>query len=348
MRKRITIAAALLALVLAAAAGATKPGAGSEASARVFWVNPVQSLQDEKLTDQKDARSAVPMGAYKNVTLQFLDGSGYLSGTYARIRNEVGSPAFSPANGGTFNYFRDQDEFEQVMAYYWVTQAQLYLQRLGFTGDRAILENGIDVRINQWGQDNSFFWDKHNVLRFGKGGVDDAEDAEVIFHEYGHAIQGDQQPGFGPGLQSGSIGEGFGDYFAVSFGNAFTGNTFEPACVMDWDATFYTSAEPHCLRKTNGDLHWPRPADEQGEVHRWGTMWSRALWDINQGLNDNERADKIIIGAQFTDAFGVDPSFAQASLATVEYAKAHDAPAAQVVCDAFVDRGFIDEDDCDL
>ena len=346
MRIRITIAAALLALVLAAAAGATKPGAGSEAPGRVFWVNPVQSLQNEDLTDQKDARSAVPMGAYRNVTLRFLDGSGYLSGRYARIRNEVGSPAYSPANGGTFNYFRDQDEFEQVMAYYWITQAQLYLQHLGFTGDRAILENGIDVRINQWGQDNSYFWDKHNVLRFGKGGVDDAEDAEVILHEYGHAIQGDQVPGFGPGADSGAIGEAFGDYFAVSFGNAISGNTFEPGCVMDWDSTFYTSQAPHCLRRTDLDLHYPEDLRDPREVHADGRIWSRALWDINQNLGDNERADRIIIGAQF--GFSVDPSFAEAALTTVAYAKAHDPAAAQVVCDAFVDRGFIDEDDCGL
>jgi zinc metalloprotease ZmpB len=36
------------------------------------------------------------------------------------------------------------------------------------------------IRINQWGLDNSFSWDKKDVLRFGKGRVDDAEDAEVI------------------------------------------------------------------------------------------------------------------------------------------------------------------------
>ena len=344
MRIRITVAAALLALVLAAAAGATKPGAGTEAAARVFWVNPVQSLQDETLTDQKDARSAVPMGAYHDVTLQFLDGSGYLSGTYVRIRNEVGSPAYSPANGGTFAYFRDQDEFEQVMAYYWITQAQLYLQHLGFTGHKAILAAGIDVRINQWGQDNSYFWDKHHVLRFGKGGVDDAEDAEVILHEYGHAIQGDQVPGFGPGPDSGAIGEAFGDYFAVSFGNAFTGNTFEPGCVMDWDATSYTSTAPHCLRRTDMNLHYPQDLRDPREVHADGRIWSRALWDINQNLGDNERADKIIIGAQFS--FGVDPSFADAAKATVHYAKATDAGAVDVVCKAFTDRGFITQTDC--
>jgi Zn-dependent metalloprotease len=44
--------------------------------------------------------------------------------------------------------------------------------------------------------------------------VDDAEDADVIVHEYGHAIQADQVPGFGAGGDAGGMGEGFGDYLA--------------------------------------------------------------------------------------------------------------------------------------
>ena len=43
---------------------------------------------------------------------------------------------------------------------------------------------------------------------FGKGGVDDAEDAEVIWHEYGHAIQDAQVPGFGAGHEAGVDGRG--------------------------------------------------------------------------------------------------------------------------------------------
>src|SRR5688500_20215038 len=111
------------------------------------------------------------------------------------------------------------------MAYYWVTQAQLYLQGLGFGSTyRGVNDESQDVRINQWGQDNSYSWDKHDILRFGKGGVDDAEDAEVILHEYGHAIQYSQQPGgsggFGSSLEAGSIGEGFADYWAVTVSGA--------------------------------------------------------------------------------------------------------------------------------
>ena len=339
--RRIVLVAAVALLVGAGTAGATKPGSGSSTgTARVFDVNPVQSLQDESLTDQKDSAAAVPAAAYIPVQLTHLDGSGFLQGDYARVRSETGNPAYSTTN--TFNYTRDQDEFEQVMVYYWVTEAQLYLQSLGFTGPgKGILQDGIDVRINTYGVDNSFFWDKHHYLRFGKGGVDDAEDAEVILHEYGHAIQDSQVTGFGTNLESGSIGEAFGDYFAVSFGNAKSGNTFQPACVADWDSVSYTPGPIHCLRRTDLNLHWP--ADDGGEVHRNGRIWSRALWDINQALG-NVRADKIIIGAQFS--FEADTSFKAAAIATVGYAKDTDASAVPVVCKAFVDRGFITQADC--
>ena len=59
------------------------------------------------------------------------------------------------------------------------------------------------------------------MIKLGKGGVDDAEDAEVILHELGHAIQDSQQVpfGFGGSLEAGSIGEGFADYWAVTVSN---------------------------------------------------------------------------------------------------------------------------------
>ena len=46
------------------------------------------------------------------------------------VRSETGAPATRTTN--TFVYTRDQDQFEQMMAYYWITQAQRYIQSLGF------------------------------------------------------------------------------------------------------------------------------------------------------------------------------------------------------------------------
>ncbi|HEY6584795.1 MAG TPA: hypothetical protein VIZ29_08105, partial [Gaiellaceae bacterium] len=229
--------AALVSTVLVAAAVAAHTGNGQTVgTGTVFLPNPVADLQNQTLTDQKDADYPALADAYHGVTLTNLDGSGFLRGAYANILSETGNPAFSPTND--FNYRRDDDRFEQVMAYYWITEAQLYIQRLGFgTTLRPINKESQDVRIGQLGYDNSFSTDTKDELRFGKGGVDDAEDAEVILHELGHAIQDSQQTPFGFGftVESGSIGEGFADYWAVTVSNVIA-PTPDPACVADWDS----------------------------------------------------------------------------------------------------------------
>ena len=226
------------------------------------------------------------------------------------------------------------------MGYYWVDTAQAYLQHLGFGGDLPpVNQRQIELRIDQFGGDNSFFRDDKANISLGKGGVDDAEDAEVIVHEYGHSVQDGQITGFGTTLESGSIGEAFGDYLAVAVTSWAAGVptlTPEP-CVADWDSVSYTSTVPHCLRRLDGNKHYP--ADVIGEVHADGEIWSRALWDIRTQLGDLT-ASRIIIDAQFD--FAVDTTFAAAATATVNAAqRLSGAAAAAVVHQAFVDRGIL-------
>src|SRR3954453_2464745 len=192
------LAFAVVALCAAVATPAAAASTGSTAPAQVFFPNPVQTLRNEALTDQKDANYAALWAAYRHVALTDLDGSGTLTGTYAKVESETGTPAGNAGRG--FIYTRDQDQFEQVMGYYWVTQAQRYIQSLGFgTTLSAVNKRQQLVRINQFGGDNSFYRNgtKKLTITYGKGGVDDAEDAEVIVHEYGHSVQDDQVPGFG-------------------------------------------------------------------------------------------------------------------------------------------------------
>lgn len=328
----------LLLTLFTSGALAKKEGPGtSTGTGQVFLPNPVADLGDQTLTDQKDGDYPELQPAYHVVMLTNLDGSGFLSGDWANIRSETGKPAFSSTN--TFIYTRDDDRFEQVMAYYWVTEAQKYIQSLGFgTTYASINMESQDIRINQWGIDNSYSWDKHDVLRFGKGGVDDAEDAEVILHEYGHAIQDSQVVpfGFGISVEAGSIGEGFGDYFAVTVSDVIA-PTSDPACVADWDSISYTSTTPHCLRRVDQDLHYPD--DLNGRVHHDGQIWSRALWDIRNALGHTV-ADTIILQAQFS--FAPDTSMPAAAQATVDAAGAlYNPGVANQVRQAFVERGIL-------
>jgi len=339
--KRAIVLAAVLALATASAALATKPGSGSSnGTARVFVPNPVQDLGDQTLTDQKDADYAALHDAYHVVPLTNLDGSGFLSGDYATIVASTGNLAYSPTN--TFLYNRHQDEFEQVMAYYWITEAQLYIQSLGFGSGGTlppINEEPQRLRINQWGADNSFATEHKDEMRLGKGGVDDAEDAEVILHEYGHAIH------FAQGFQfsseeAGAISEGFGDYWAVTVSEhvseALGVQSPDPACVADWDSTSYTSTTPHCLRRVDTNLHYPD--DLNGEVHHDGQIWSRALWDI-RGLLGHVEADTIILNGQFGFPGTTMTALAQSTVAAAQ--SLYGASAANAVTAAFEARGIL-------
>jgi zinc metalloprotease ZmpB len=289
----LLFAITIVAPALGAATG-SKPATDSAFGVgTVFLPNPVADLGDQTLTDQKDADYPALSPAYHDVALTNLDGTGFLIGNWAQVVSETGDRAYSPSN--EFRYHRDDDRFEQVMAYYWITEAQEYIQNLGFgTSRRPVNMKSQRVRINQWGLDNSFATTHKDELRFGKGGIDDAEDAEVILHEYGHAIHFSQGFVFGS-AEAGAISEGFGDYWAVTVSNVVA-PTPDPACVADWDSISYTSSVPHCLRRVDRDLHYPE--DLNGEVHHDGQIWSRALWDIRQALG-HFKADTLILEAQF-------------------------------------------------
>ena len=338
---KILVAALAAAFVAIPSAWGTKPPAGSSTgTGRVFLPNPVADLQNESLTDQKDADYPALQAAYHTVRLTNLDGTGYLCGDWACVYSETGNPAYSPTN--TFAYNRHDDEFEQTMAYYWITEAQKYIQSLGFgVWRRPVNMQSQLLRLNQLGYDNSFATTQPRTeLRFGKGGVDDAEDAEVILHEYGHAIHFSQNFSFAS-EEAGAISEGFGDYWAVTVSDvvdqALGVPQLEPLpCVADWDSTSYTRGVPHCLRRVDEDLSYPDDLD--GEVHDDGQIWSRALWDIRRSVG-HVKADTVILQGSFDFPGTTMPDLAQRTVNAAQQLYGHSAR--NIVRQAFVNRGIL-------
>ena len=299
---------------------------------KVFSPNPVSSQQNQALVDGNDADSAVPAAAYRSVTLSDLDGSGYLKGKYAQLTGAKSKLAYNKNN--KFEYTRANDFFEQVNAYWGVTEAQKYIQGIGFNNINNQAQKITTLGLSD---DNSFYDPNKDQITFGTGGVDDAEDVEVVWHELGHAIQDAQVPGFGSTTEAGSIGEGFGDWWALimSSRDAKDTATVPLACIMDWDATFYSTETPHCLRRTDTELKY---ADRNGSVHHDGQIWSRALFDIYKAFG-RDKAAKIVLEGQFS--YAPSTTFAAAAKATVAAAKKlyGDADAAKVQA-AFTARGI--------
>ena len=296
----------------------------------VFDPNPVVTLKNEDLVDNNDKNSNDLFLAQKNVILRNLDGSGYLNGPYVNIKEAKGGVAFNKNN--SFVFQRANDKFEQVEAYYQVNQTQEYIHSLGFT---EVNNESQDFSINTFEGDNSFYDPSIDMITMGEGGVDDGEDAEVIWHEYGHAIQDDIVPGYGESAEAGAMGEGFGDYWAVTMSVPVSKN-YDLPCVMDWDATSYTSGPKHCLRRTDTGK---TTDDMVGQVHDDGEIWSNALWDIHQALGRN-KANKVIL--QGTFFYAPDTSFADAARVTVQSARLlYGKAAAEQVTTAFKARKIL-------
>jgi len=258
-------------------------------SGRVFNPNPIVTSDDPSLRDNGDADSPVLDAQEVAVTLLGLDGSGYLRGRYVDVQAGKGPNAKEPSE--TFSYTRDDTRFEQVMAYYHVDRAMRYIDSLGFPG---IVDHPQEVKVDQFAYDNSYYNTANKRISLGRGGVDDAEDADVILHEFGHAIQDREVPGFGVGHDAGSMGEGFGDYWAVTMHYSTTKAEWRPLVAM-WDATSYDNHDPAYLRRVDLNLHYP--ADQTGEIHDDGQIWSRVLWDMRLAFG-GPTADAIILEAQ--------------------------------------------------
>ena len=89
------------ALAFAGAALGAKPRAARAQGRGGFFPNPVATLQNQTLTDQKDADYPALQPAYRSVTLTNLDGSGYLAATGRTSSGRPATAAYSPTNSSS-------------------------------------------------------------------------------------------------------------------------------------------------------------------------------------------------------------------------------------------------------
>lgn len=252
---------------------------------RVFDPNPVVTLNDTSLEDN----SKISDKAYAEVVLRDLKNSGFIEGPYVTTkttRNRI------KRKNRDFRFRRTDRAFKEVMVYFHIDRLQRHLQEMGFNN---VLNRPIPVNIDGQSDDNSHYSPSDKDLTFGTGGVDDAEDAEIILHEYGHAIQDNQVPGFGQSSEGGAMGEGFGDFLAASFFSDVKPKAMKPT-VGNWDATAYSGAEPPYLRRLDSNKQYPK--DLRGEVHDDGEIWSACLWELRAALG-RATTEKLVIAHHF-------------------------------------------------
>jgi hypothetical protein len=235
---------------------------------------------DNNHADSPQLTAQRQLTVLKDIT--FSNGSYTLSGPYVRIQDwdlpNIG--VVTATDPDSFRYTRSQAGFADVNVYFHIDSTQRYIQSLGFYN----IQNGqmIADPQGQNGDDNSSYNPSLNAISYGTGGVPDAEDADVILHEYGHAIQAGTVPGWGGG-EEGALGEGFGDYWAGSYSRAVN-PTFSRNFIFTWDAGL-TSAGTGAVwdgRILNDTRNYPDTGVAGGESHNEGQLWSSVLmsfWD---------------------------------------------------------------------
>ncbi|HUW31436.1 MAG TPA: CARDB domain-containing protein, partial [Planctomycetota bacterium] len=274
---------------------------------RVFNPNPVNALNNPSLRDDNDSNDAVPLNGYDDtVTLDRLDpksGGVYtLKGAFVQMVDiEWPDNTIPTSSTTTFSFLRDDPGFEEVMCYYHITEAQKHVQSLGFT---KVCNRKIDVDAHGvFGMANSWYSldDTHpfgqGYIAFGGGdwGVDHGEDADVILHEYGHAMQDNQRPGLffgegdaGYGNETGAMTEGFADYWAASRTYSLSvAHGFNPAIMGEWAGVTMGG-----IRRLDSTKRYPQSMVD--EVHDDGEIWSTALYRIMLATG-SAVSDKIII-----------------------------------------------------
>lgn len=237
---------------------------------------------DAGYTDGSDVTTAQLDATRSSKTLLDITdlggGTFKLQGPYAEVVDfEAPNKGLFTQAGSTFNFDRAADAFEAVNCYYHIDQIMRYINlTLGiglapfqYVGGVRFDPSGLN------GDDNSHYLPGTGQISFGEGGVDDAEDADVVIHELGHGIH--DWLTAGNLSQVNGLSEGTGDYVAQSYSRSlgqWASNEAPYNWTFSWDGhnPFWPG------RITNyGALY---PGGLTGTIHTDGQIWATCLMKI--------------------------------------------------------------------
>jgi Zn-dependent metalloprotease len=244
---------------------------------------------------------------------RYLDGSGYLRGSYVRVstfynfvvngQGQIvgiqGVPTvYSPTL--TYSYAPNDLRFSEQSSYYFINQMHDYFKSaFGFTGRDSAIPTYVHFNPDGTALNNAFYMPYFDSIFVGDGsgstsgatGINNpAFDSDLLYHEYTHAVIGKINASFGNDNYGLAMNEGYADYFACSQLN-------DPN-----QGEWLLQARPDLWRNLTNTNKYPTnvlpPGTSDFEPHYAGMIWSGALWDLRVALGQTI-ADKIAFGALF-------------------------------------------------
>ncbi|MCX6199970.1 MAG: T9SS type A sorting domain-containing protein [Bacteroidetes bacterium] len=228
-----------------------------------------------------------------NFTANFNGSQFSLQSAYVRVV-DFDLPTLAPVTSSIpqFYFDRSQTGFEDVNAFYHISTMQNHIHALGFNAADGLVE--IDPHALS-GADNSFYSGSNpKRIYYGTGGVDDAEDADVCVHEYGHFVSDGAAPGSNSGFERNALDEAFGDYLAGSYSRSL--NSFNDFWVFNWDGhnEFWNG------RILNSTKVYPQDLDGSS-YYKNSSIWSAVLWCLNGSIG-RDATDSLILQTHYAYA----------------------------------------------
>ncbi len=252
---------------------------------RVFDPDPGTYLRNANLTSSDDVSSA-----YKSVTLENLNGYGYIQGKYAVSSNIVlGLDSLTYNSNNTFTYNRNRVGFREANIYFFINKIRTYVGNLGFNpfwrGDYQAIQYDATVPIQVLGSSPEYYPqnDKEYILfewdYFNQNAITSSEDQSVVIHEYGHALHDallsggiSNKPADGSDLAG--IGEGIGDYLEISYRRTTqSSNPFRPNEASNYA---FPSARTSIKNAANANYSTWNQENNYGK----GSIWASTIMDL--------------------------------------------------------------------
>lgn len=254
-------------------------------------------------TDGADANAAVLTAQLQNKTLPQITlnaGTHSLVGPYAEIMDfEAPNKGLFTQASNTFNFDRNADNFEAVNTYFHLDQSLRYInQTLGIT--LMPFQYATGMRFDPSGlngADNSHYVGSTGRIAFGEGGVDDAEDSDVILHELGHGLH--DWATNGSLSQVNGLSEGCGDYWAQSYSRS-KGQWLPAQAPYQWVFSWDGHNPFWGGRTTNyGALY---PGGLVNQIHTDGQIWATCLMKIYDAIGRTKTDMAFLEGLMLTNS----------------------------------------------
>ncbi len=230
----------------------------------------------------------------KTLGLKFENDTFFAENQYAIIKDlESPTQIVFVSKANNFDFTRSKSQFREFNCLYHIENYRKYLASIGlpFTG---MFQLEVDPTAYQGFDQSRFDYSGTKPgLFFGTGGVADAEDADVIVHEYTHAINYFVAPNTTNGNQRLAVEEANCDVMSCFYSKDIS--TYKWRDIFSWDG------HNEYWDGRDGETNYKYPTNLSSDFYESSLIWSSMLNDIGEDIG-REALTRILFNSIYSYA----------------------------------------------